>query len=97
LNYFIYFFSKGIAAILGDLLGLARRLINDPLKTHIRALLGLAPKTCKLQRFDYGVEGGKWKCENIMTIFRQFAIFPPSIAGHFRLSSVEERILPISP
>ena len=48
---------KGIAAILGDLLGLARRLINDPIKTHTKVLFGLAPKTCKLQRFDYGIEG----------------------------------------
>uniref|UniRef100_A0A1I8BTR6 Cytoplasmic FMR1-interacting protein n=1 Tax=Meloidogyne hapla TaxID=6305 RepID=A0A1I8BTR6_MELHA len=48
---------QGIAAILGDLLSSARRLLNDPIKTHVRVLFGLAPKQCKLQRFDYGIEG----------------------------------------
>uniref|UniRef100_A0A183BT41 DUF1394 domain-containing protein n=1 Tax=Globodera pallida TaxID=36090 RepID=A0A183BT41_GLOPA len=48
---------QGISAILFDLLCLARRLLNDQIKTHFRVLLGLMPKTCKLQRFEYGVEG----------------------------------------
>ncbi|KAF7638684.1 Cytoplasmic FMR1-interacting protein [Meloidogyne graminicola] len=48
---------QGIAAILGDLLSSARRLLNDQIKTHVRVLFGLAPKQCKLQRFDYGIEG----------------------------------------
>nr|CAD2184269.1 unnamed protein product [Meloidogyne enterolobii] len=48
---------QGISAILGDLLSSARRLLNDQIKTHVRVFFGLAPKQCKLQRFDYGIEG----------------------------------------
>ncbi|KAL3102786.1 hypothetical protein niasHT_021453 [Heterodera trifolii] len=48
---------QGISAILFDLLGLAQRLLNDQIKAHFRSLLALMPKMCKLQRFEYGVEG----------------------------------------
>uniref|UniRef100_A0A915DJJ2 Cytoplasmic FMR1-interacting protein n=1 Tax=Ditylenchus dipsaci TaxID=166011 RepID=A0A915DJJ2_9BILA len=48
---------QGIAAILDELLGLARTVINEPLKAHARVLYNLAPKMCKLPRYDYGAEG----------------------------------------
>lgn len=65
---------QGISAILGDLLGLARRLIDDPLKMHVRQLLGLSPKACKLQRFDYGVEGN---LQYFVHQLRDFSAYAP--------------------
>lgn len=36
---------------------MARNILNDSLKNHMRVLLSLAPKVCKLPRYDYGAEG----------------------------------------
>lgn len=36
---------------------MARNIINESLKNHIKVLLFLTPKVCKMPRYDYGAEG----------------------------------------
>ncbi|KAI1717201.1 cytoplasmic fragile-X interacting family domain-containing protein [Ditylenchus destructor] len=48
---------QGIATILDELLCMAKKVIDEPLKAHARMLFGLAPKTCKLPLYSYGTEG----------------------------------------
>lgn len=47
----------GISVILEELLKMARILINDKLKRHLRTIYSVMPKLCKLPRSDYGSPG----------------------------------------
>ncbi|VDM62490.1 unnamed protein product [Angiostrongylus costaricensis] len=48
---------QGVAVILEELLKLARVLISDKLKRHLRSIYSVLPKLCKLPRSDYGSPG----------------------------------------
>ncbi|EPB71109.1 cytoplasmic Fragile-X interacting family protein [Ancylostoma ceylanicum] len=48
---------QGIAVILEELLKMARLLITEKLKRHLRAIYSVMPKLCKLPRSDYGSPG----------------------------------------
>lgn len=65
---------QGIAAVLEELLVLAKSLINEPVKAHVRKLLQLAPKSCKLPRYDYGSEG---VLQYYIHHTRDFAMYAP--------------------
>lgn len=48
---------SGIAVILEELLKMARLLVTEKLKRHLRAIYSVMPKLCKLPRSDYGSPG----------------------------------------
>ncbi|RCN45206.1 hypothetical protein ANCCAN_08779, partial [Ancylostoma caninum] len=48
---------QGIAVILEELLKMARLLVSEKLKRHLRAIYSVMPKLCKLPRSDYGSPG----------------------------------------
>ncbi|VDO21340.1 unnamed protein product [Haemonchus placei] len=48
---------QGIAVILEELLKMARILISDKIKRHLKTIYSVMPKVCKLPRSDYGSPG----------------------------------------
>uniref|UniRef100_A0A1I7RJ05 CYRIA-B_Rac1-bd domain-containing protein n=1 Tax=Bursaphelenchus xylophilus TaxID=6326 RepID=A0A1I7RJ05_BURXY len=47
---------QGIATVIDEMLMLARQIIDEQIKPHVRILYNLSPKILKLPRYDYGAE-----------------------------------------
>uniref|UniRef100_A0A1I7YB62 Cytoplasmic FMR1-interacting protein n=1 Tax=Steinernema glaseri TaxID=37863 RepID=A0A1I7YB62_9BILA len=45
---------QGIAVIVEELVKLSNHIINGPLRNHVRELMNLMPKVCKMPFYDYG-------------------------------------------
>ncbi|CAD5220900.1 unnamed protein product [Bursaphelenchus okinawaensis] len=47
---------QGIATVIDELLHVARKILDEQIKPHVRVLYSLSPKSHKLPRYDYGAE-----------------------------------------